>query len=516
MTIPSAEVVLVATDIGAVLPHDSALPVSAFAHARDALAHLGDLRARGAPAIFVLGRTDINRRALLMEVITRHPDVPVIVADRAGDGGWAAGHAVTRPPQSQALVESITEACRLAVQRSRVRTTIDRLNVRIAAAVADPRQQQRLMLSQLYLESILEQAQDAIFITDRAGIVALWNPAAERLFTIPPRDIIGQSIDRAGIELLHALQSLSLNTTSRLTDLEVRTPNGIVAVELSLGIVSDGNQNGVAVSGIARDVTERRALLRTLEQRAHELAEANRHKDEFLAVLSHELRTPLNVVLGWAHMLEEAPLEGDGLRRGLAMIRRNAELQQRLVDDLLDYARISAGRLSLRCEMIDVAEVVRATLDTLRLSIAENGLALVEAYDAAQRTWGDQGRIGQVVVNLLANAIKFTPKGGQISVRVHQRDGKIEIVVADTGEGISKDFLPHVFDEFRQANVSTTRKGSGLGLGLAISRRIVDMHHGTIVAESEGPGHGAAFRMTLPVRDMPLVDAPAADTAATA
>lgn len=488
-----------AADAASVLPAGSGLSIAAFHEPRDAMERLAELRQHGAPAVFVIGRTDVNRPALMMELGTRHPEVPIVVAaDDAAAG--PSRFMVTRAPRSAALLDAVAEACRTAAQRARVRTTLERFNVRLRtdALTLDPRQQQRLVLSRLYLENILEQARDGIFVTDRRGIVALWNHAAEDLFDVRGTGVMGQSIDRVSPALLGLITGLSSARTSDTGELTIDTPGGARAIDVSVSLIADATGASVAVSGIARDVTERRGLQRELEARATALAESNRHKDQFLAMLSHELRTPLNVVLGWAHMLQEGAASGEDARRGLEMIRRNAELQKRLVEDLLDYAGIVAGRLSLQREPTVVARLVRRLVEELKPEIGERGLQLHEAYDDAHEAPVDRDRLRQVLVNLLTNAMKFTPAGRALRVAVRGDARHVAIEVTDTGEGIPPDFLPHIFDEFRQADASSTRRQAGLGLGLAITRRIVELHGGRISVASAGPGMGATFVVTLP------------------
>jgi PAS domain S-box-containing protein len=229
--------------------------------------------------------------------------------------------------------------------------------------------------------------------------------------------------------------------------------------------------------------------------------EANRLKDEFLATVSHELRTPLNAILGWARMLGAKQLPPDREEKGIATIERNALALAHIIDDLLDVSRIVAGTLRLATQPVDPVAVAQAALDVVRpLAVAKN-VQLTFSHDlqAIDTVSGDAGRLEQVIWNLLANAVKFTPEGGRIDVFIASSNGHVEIRVVDTGEGISPDFLPHVFKRFRQADGATTRRHTGLGIGLAIVRQLVELHKGTVHAASDGVGRGATFSVRLPV-----------------
>jgi PAS domain S-box-containing protein len=228
--------------------------------------------------------------------------------------------------------------------------------------------------------------------------------------------------------------------------------------------------------------------------------EASRLKDEFLATVSHELRTPLTAILGWAHLLRAGQLDNKGAQNALETIERNARSQSQLIDDLLDVSRIITGKLRLDVRQIDPASFIDAAIESLRPAADAKGVRLQRVIDTGVSSIaGDPSRLQQVVWNLLSNAIKFTSKGGRVQVRLERVNSHIEIAVSDTGAGISPQFLPHVFDRFRQADQSTTRRYGGLGLGLAIVRHLVELHGGSVRAESHGEGQGAAFTVMLPL-----------------
>jgi signal transduction histidine kinase/ActR/RegA family two-component response regulator len=239
----------------------------------------------------------------------------------------------------------------------------------------------------------------------------------------------------------------------------------------------------------------------THEQMARAEAEsANRLKDEFLATVSHELRTPLNAIIGWSHMLRNDGLDEATAARALETIERNAKSQAQLIEDILDVSRVITGKLRLNVGQVDAASVINAAVDCVQLAADSKGIELeVTLLPAARHVSGDPGRLQQVVWNLLSNAIKFTPPGGRVAVRLERVNSTVQISVSDTGEGISQDFLPFIFDRFRQADGTSTRRHGGLGLGLAIVRHLVELHGGTVQADSPGAGLGATFTIRLPL-----------------
>ncbi len=238
------------------------------------------------------------------------------------------------------------------------------------------------------------------------------------------------------------------------------------------------------------------------EQRrtAEELREASRLKDEFLATVSHELRTPLTAILGWSYLLRAGQLDTESAGGALVTIERNARAQSQLVDDLLDVSRIITGKLRLDIRHVDPGSFIESAIEALRPAAEAKNVRIQKVMDTgAISIAGDPARLQQVIWNLLANAIKFTPRGGRVQVRLERINSHIEIAVSDTGVGIKPEFLPHVFERFRQADQKTTRKHGGLGLGLAIARHLIELHGGTVQAESAGEGHGATFVIKLPL-----------------
>jgi signal transduction histidine kinase/CheY-like chemotaxis protein len=252
------------------------------------------------------------------------------------------------------------------------------------------------------------------------------------------------------------------------------------------------------------EIAERERLL-VREQIARAEAEtANRLKDEFLATVSHELRTPLNAIIGWTYMLRNSKLDEATLTRAVETIERNAQSQAQLIEDILDVSRAITGRLRLNIEPVDMASVINAAIDAVQLAADAKGIQLeVTLEPSARRVSGDASRLQQVIWNLLSNAIKFTPEGGRVSVQLERAGGSAQIRISDTGAGISADFLPFIFERFRQADGTSTRRHGGLGLGLAIVRHLVELHGGTVTAESPGEGCGATFTIKLPLAAIP-------------
>ena len=235
-------------------------------------------------------------------------------------------------------------------------------------------------------------------------------------------------------------------------------------------------------------------------------------KDEFLATLSHELRTPLNAMLGWAQVLRLGKLDSQSAARALETIERNARAQAQLIADLLDVSRIITGKLRLELQPVELPRIIEATLDSVRPGADAKGVHLDVSLDRlTSPVLGDADRLQQVIWNLLSNAIKFTPQGGKVSVHLRQTGGSAEIRVEDTGAGIRPDFLPYVFDRFRQADGALTRTHGGLGLGLSIVRHLVELHGGSVAVASEGEGKGALFTVRLPVRQTVTEDAASLD-----
>jgi signal transduction histidine kinase/CheY-like chemotaxis protein len=271
-------------------------------------------------------------------------------------------------------------------------------------------------------------------------------------------------------------------------------------MDLYARMASDIIENARLHHRVQQELEEREQLLAREQMARAEAETANRMKDEFLATVSHELRTPLNAIVGWAHMLRRGGLDEAAISRAVETIERNARSQAQLVEDILDVSRVITGKLRLNIGPVDMATVINAAIDSVQLAAESKSIRLEVTLDPlARHISGDASRLQQVIWNLLANAIKFTPTGGRVEVRLERAVANAQIQVSDTGEGINPEFLPFIFDRFRQADGTSTRRHGGLGLGLAIVRHLIELHGGTVHADSPGEGCGASFIIKLPL-----------------
>ncbi len=379
--------------------------------------------------------------------------------------------------------------------------------------------EEALLKSEERLRLLVENVKDyAIFMLDPDGHVASWNIGAERILGYSEAEIIGQPFSRffppeaighgaPEQELRKAVaegQSVQERWHVRKDGTWFWATDVTTALRDETGLLR-------GFSKVMRDITERkraeeeRAQLLLREQAARAEAEAaNRTKDEFLSIVSHELRTPLAAILLWTELLRDGNLDEATTAQALEIIERNAKSQSQLIEDLLDISRIITGNLRLSVEMVELVPVIQAAVDTLRLAAEAKGIQLQTVLEPLiGPVLGDAQRLQQIVSNLLSNAIKFTPNGGRVEIRLTRTDSEARIIVSDTGRGISSEFLPYVFDRFRQANSTTTRSLGGIGLGLAIVRHLVELHGGTVYAESPGEGRGATFTVSLPLAAIP-------------
>jgi len=354
----------------------------------------------------------------------------------------------------------------------------------------------------------IEAAPTPMVVVDREGIVAFVNALTERLFGYTRAEMVGKSIDHfvpARFRERHPAyrQTFTAEATRRPMgegrDLFALHKDGS-EVPVEIGLSPFETADGLFVVAAVTDITERKRLLDSERLAKQEAEQANRTKDQFLATVSHELRTPLNAIVGWAAVLQRGGVDDALQHRALKAISGNARRQAELIDELLDVSRIMSGKLRLERTAVDLRELVRAAVDTVQPAADRKRIHVTFDADSSLHTfYADHGRLQQVVVNLLSNAIKFTPDGGRVQLHVHRVDRAAEIVVRDTGQGITPDFLPLVFEPFRQADGSSTRQHGGLGLGLAIVKHIVDAHGGTVSADSPGEGQGAVFTVRLPI-----------------
>jgi PAS domain S-box-containing protein len=353
----------------------------------------------------------------------------------------------------------------------------------------------------------VEAAPAAMLMVDAGGTIVLANALAEQLLGYTRNEIVGLRIEHLvparfrGQHLeyrMNYLAGASQRPMGAGRDLyAVRKDGSEVAVEIGLSPIQTAD--GVVVIAAVTDITERKRAAEAESQARRHAEEALRVKDEFLAMLSHELRSPLSAILGWAGILRRGEVQVDA-SHALEVIERNARLEAQLVESLLDLSRIAAGKLELVKERVDLLSVLQTVVDSLRPAANAKGITLdVAAQPGPVVVIGDSGRLQQIFSNLLTNALKFTSRDGHVQVRLTRIGSQAQIQVIDDGQGIDADFLPHIFDRFRQAESARSRAHGGLGLGLAIVRELVQAHGGTAVAESQGKGQGSTFTVTFPI-----------------
>lgn len=384
------------------------------------------------------------------------------------------------------------------------------------------------LLDAAVLYRMNDLAGQGILLTDTDLVVRAWNQWLEERSGVKAEEAIGKSLLDLYPSLVERgmLRQYEWALEGEVRVLSQRLHGHLLAMlPVSEGVnfkymqqsarISPLLNNGQVVGTVTviDDVTERVAReaelqsqiefgnqLLAREHAAREEAErANRLKDDFLATISHELRTPLNAIMGWSHMLLAGKLDPDTRVRAAEIIHRNAQSQNQLICDLLDVSRIISGKLSLNPLPLNLAPIIAASLDAVRPAAEAKNISLEEDVDSfAGVVIADATRLQQVIWNLLSNAVKFTPQGGRVEITLRRINSEVQMTVSDSGIGISPEFLPHVFDRFRQADAATTRGQGGLGLGLSIVRHIVELHGGLVRAESAGEGQGASFIMTLP------------------
>ncbi len=368
-------------------------------------------------------------------------------------------------------------------------------------------------------ELALRQTTERLNVALKSAPLTLFNQDLDRRYTwiynpthnFTVEDVIGKrdedltSPESSG-RLIELKQQVLETGIGVREEVKISWEDCIRYYDLTVDPIRNPQNQIVGITCAAVDISDRKQLeaererLFEQEQTAREAAErANRIKDEFLAVLSHELRSPLNPILGWTKLLQTRTFDVKQTREALATIERNAKLQAQLIDDLLDVARILRGKLSLNLESVNLAFVIEAAIETVRTTAAAKSITLHTELPNLGQVAGDAARLQQIIWNLLSNAIKFTPPGGMVRINSKQLGEQAEIMVQDTGKGINPEFLPYIFESFRQEDASTTRKYGGLGLGLAIVRQLIEAHGGTITAHSPGEGLGATFTLRLPL-----------------
>src|SRR5256884_376539 len=374
----------------------------------------------------------------------------------------------------------------------------------IIGAIGILRDRRELDKARAYAESLIKNAPDPVFVSDLEGKILQANDAVSHLLGFRQDEVVEQSVSRflgadETREFVAALREVVEHGVSRNVRLHPRSASGeVISTTLNASGLRDAYGNVIGAIGILRDMRAYEQVLRDLEESRRELRDADQAKDRFLAVVSHELRTPLTAMLGWVRLLTTGMLDDATSARALPVIERNTKLLAQLIDDLLDVSRIVAGKLRLEVGPVDLVAVIESAIEAVQSLADAKSIGLKAVLDpSAGSVAGDPGRLQQVVWNLLANAIKFTPNRGRIDLRLERAGSRARLTVRDTGRGISRELLPHIFDRFRQDE--QTRRHGGLGLGLAIVRHIVELHDGSVRAESEGEGRGATLVVELPL-----------------
>lgn len=356
------------------------------------------------------------------------------------------------------------------------------------------------------LAAIVESSDDAIISKNRDGIIQTWNAAAERMFGIAAADAVGRHIsiiiphDRLAEEQAIMSKLLAGQRIEHFETVRRRADGSSISVSLTISPIKDDTGRIVAASKIARDISVRLEAVARERELLTELEHANRRKDEFLATLSHELRTPLAAIRNAEAVLNAALGEPDLARPALATMNRQIAQMTRLLDDLLDVSRITHDSLQLRQSRVDLAAVLGHAVDTVRPIFDQSGLRLsVELPDKPVYVLADSARLAQVFGNLLTNAAKYTPDGGRVVVAAERDGDDVTVSVTDTGIGIPPEMLGRVFELFTQVEGPYEREQGGLGIGLSLVKRLVEMHGGSVTAHSAGRGTGSRFVVRLPV-----------------
>jgi len=377
------------------------------------------------------------------------------------------------------------------------------------------RPNETLRTSEMRYRRLFESARDGILILNADTLrITDVNPFMFELLNYTRDEFMEKELWEIGVfkdkaASQEAFRELQLTGYLRYENLPLQTKEGkLREVEFVSNVYDEGSHRVIQCN--IRDITdrkraeeERKLLLESAQAARAEADVANSIKDEFLATLSHELRTPLTSILGWSHLLDNGKLDEEAAKRAVETIVRNAEAQKLLIDELLDISRIIIGKLRLDVGPVQLAPMIESIVDGMRPAADARNIQLRTALDqSVDPIFGDPDRLQQVFWNLLSNAIKFTSQGGKVLVRLERADSNLEITISDTGQGIARELLPYVFDRFRQSDSSSSRTHGGLGLGLAIVRQLVELHGGTVSAESPGEGEGSTFKVRLPVRSV--------------
>ena len=470
---------------------------------------------RGAAGVVVIAEEPLVQDSeLLVERIRAQEvwsDIPVIVLSRAGLDSAALAEIVPRlgnvsvierPVRMSTLVTLISSSLRARTRQYQVRAHLAQQE-EARRTIQEAEQRFRLLV---------ENIEDyAIFMLDTEGRVTSWNSGAEQMLGYTVDEVLGQPAARFFVKgddvLEREMQEAQATGRATSTGWRVRKDAGHRYVEGLLNAVRDDDGRLLGYAKLMKDVTDKRRaeaerehLLLSERAARSEAERASRMKDEFLATLGHELRTPLNAILGWSQVLRCLPGANPEIDDGLKVIERNARAQAQIIEDLLDMSSIISGKVRLDMQKVELASIVTAAINGVRPAAAAKGIHLVERIEPLARpVSGDPNRLQQVFWNLLTNAVKFTPEGGQVAVTLERKGTHAAVCVADNGSGIDDAFLPHVFERFRQADASASRRHGGLGLGLSIVKQLVELHGGVVSAASDGKDKGSRFTVELPL-----------------
>lgn len=484
----------------------------------DTIEQLSEEIAQGVGAV-VLTEIAIASQAVtrLLAVLRQQPewsDLPVVLLMKGSVRSPRAEEILAtmtnvtmleRPAPLRSVLSAVQAAVRGRQRQYEMRAQLDA--IRRAESIARELQMQ--------LETAVDASDLGTFYCEMPLGHVIWNDRCKAHFWLPPNAEITMAFFYS---LLHpddrertrkAVEACVFD--HQVYDIEYRTvsPEGKVRWIRASGRTSyDGQNRPARFDGTTQDITrrkemeeERMVLLGSERAARMEAERANRLKDEFLATLSHELRTPLNAISGWTELLKQEPEDVQTVKEGMGAIERNVRVQTQLIEDLLDMSRITSGKVRLDVRSINLADVVHAAIETVAPAARAKGVTIRPILDSRSGPIsGDPARLQQVVWNLLTNAVKFTPKEGEVQVLLEQVASNVQISVTDTGEGIPNEFLPHIFERFSQADGSASRRHGGLGLGLSIVKTLVEMHGGKVSAHSAGRGKGSTFKLSLPLR----------------
>jgi signal transduction histidine kinase/CheY-like chemotaxis protein len=468
----------------------------------------------------VLTSPDIQEMIRSFEQQPPWSDLPVIILMRGGEQSSTVVRMLhslrnvtllERPAATRSVISAVQTAVRGRERQYQIRDQFE--TIRLAEAQSRDLQQR--------LEIALDASELGTFHCEMPLGRILWNERCKAHFWLPANAEVDFDLfysilhpeDRARTR--QAVEACVYD--GKLYDIEYRTVSheGEVRWIRATGrTYYDEHRTPLRFDGTTQDITARKItelrrqeLLESERAARHQAERVSHLKDEFLATLSHELRTPLNAIFGWAQLLKMGQNDAETVSEGIDVIDRNVRMQAQLIEDLLDMSRIISGKLRLNVQRVELSDVIHAAMEVVKPAAQAKGIRLERVIDPlAGPVSGDPGRLQQVLWNLLTNAVKFTPRGGRIHILVERVDSHVEISITDTGEGIRPDFLPHLFERFTQADGSTRRQHGGLGLGLSIVKNLVELHGGTIRAESLGEGHGATFVINIPLRAVRVSD----------